>query len=100
MVGVLLRDDAARDAIAGVSGGITFLVVGVGVDDERSAAVCKDRIGSGCVHRNAIIHDGLLEGPIFLHVDVGHVALMWAVGIFQSVVLVTGIEMRAGGLEV
>ena len=37
-----LRNYAAGDAVAGITGWIGFLIVGLGVDDDGQAAVTED----------------------------------------------------------
>ena len=37
----LLRDHAAGDAVAGVAGGVGFLIIGFRVDDEGRASVAE-----------------------------------------------------------
>jgi len=95
----LLRDYAAGDAVAGVSGGISFHVVSFGVNDDCGASVGEERVravGEGYVF--VLDARGCLS--FCIHGEVQHITGMMAFGIFQSVLFAIGIEVRAGRLEI
>src|SRR5258705_9221365 len=90
-----LFDNAAGDAVAGVSGWIGLLIVGIGVDDERQAAVAEDRMGA--VGPGEVFGFGPQAGlAVSADCDIGVVASVVAFRIFQAMLLPVGIEMRSG----
>ncbi len=95
----LLRDYAAGDAVAGVAGGISLHVVGSGVDDDRGTAVAEKRMRSVAESYIFVFHRriGL---PFYVDDKIEHIAGVMAFGVVESMLLVFGIEMRAGGFEV
>src|SRR5205823_13691097 len=94
-------DDAAGDAIAGVAGGVGLHVVGFLVDDYCRAAVGDDAVGRGGVEGEIIYLQSGLTDVAFTDGDVqGKIAGVVAHGILNAVLLVLGIEVSAGGLEV
>ena len=95
----LLRDCAAGDAVAGVAGGIGFVIVGFGMDDDRRAAVAEQRLWAVAEIDVIVLKLGVGDAS-GVHLDISHVAGVMAFGIVESVLLAVGIEMRARGLEV
>jgi len=95
----LRRDQAAGDAVAGVAGGVGLHVVGLGVDHEGYAAIAEKRVRVGA-EGDIVIDDGRLGRAGAADGEVGHVAGVMAVGIFEAVLFAVGVEMRSGGLEV
>ena len=95
----LLRDYAAGDAVAGSAGGIGLIVVGFGVDDDGSAAVAEERVGSLTESYVCVLKFRI--GLAFrIHSEVLHVTGVVAFGIVESMLFAFGIEMAAGRLEV
>ena len=94
-------DDAAGDAVAGVAGGVGLHVVGLLVDDDGGAAVGDDAVRGGGVEGEVVDLEGGLTDVAFADHDVlGKIAGVVAHGIQGAVLLVLGIEVAAGGLEV
>src|SRR5882724_8749583 len=90
-----LFDNTAGDAVAGVAGWIGLLIVGLGVDYERQAAIAEDRMGT--VGPGEVFGFGTqADLPVSADRDVGVVASMVAFRIFQSMFLPIGIEVRSG----
>src|SRR5437868_298868 len=95
----LLRNHPASNAIAGVARRIGLHIIGFGVDHERSATIAEQRMAVAAECDVSIV-DGCLRGAIAADSEVLHVAGMVAVGTFEAMLLVIGIEMRARGLKV
>jgi hypothetical protein len=96
---ILLRDHTAGDAVAGVAGGIGLHVVGLGMDYDRSAAVAEERVGAVAESYVCVLQFCICLA-FGVYGEVVHVTGVVAVGIFQAVLLVFGIEVRAGRFEV
>ncbi len=95
----LFRDYATGDAIAGVSGGIGFLVVGFGVDDEGCSSVAED--GVRVVAPGDVFVIAFKVGfAVGSDGEIGAVSGVMAFGILEAVLLAIGIEVRSGRLEV
>src|SRR6267378_2626220 len=94
-------DDAAGDAVAGVSGGVGLHVVGLLVHHDGGAAVGNDAVRGGGIEGEVIHIESGLTGVAFADHDVlGKVAGVVAHGIERAVLLVLGIEVAGGSLEV
>jgi len=94
-------DDAAGDAIAGVSGGVGLHVVRLLVDDDGGASVGDDAVGRGGIEREIVNFEGGLTDVAFADRDVlGKIAGVVTHRVLNAVLLVLGIEMAGGGLEV
>jgi len=95
------RDDAAGDAVAGVAGGVGLHVVGLFVDDDGGAPIGDDAVWRGGVKREVVDVEGGLAEVAFADGDVlREVARVVAHGVFEAVLLVVGVEVGAGALEV
>ena len=96
----LLCDYAASDAIAGVAGGVGFVVVGFGVDDDRGAAVAEQRVRAFPEGYVVVLRLDSVSLALRVDCEILHVAGVVAFGILQPMLLGFGIEVRARGLEV
>jgi hypothetical protein len=99
-IGLLLLDDAAGDAVAGVAGGVAHQIVGFGVNDERGSTVMKERVGAG-VERGAGYDKAQLAFTLCIDGEIGQVAEVWfwVRCIACAVVCAGGIEVAACGGE-
>lgn len=96
---LLFGDDAAGDAVTGVSGGIGLHVVGLGVDNKRRSAVAENGVAvSSPIH--IFVDDLRLGLAIGIHSEILHIAGVMTLGILKSVLLVVRVEMGAGRLEI
>jgi hypothetical protein len=96
---ILLCDHAAGDAVAGISGGIGFIVVGFGVDDDGCATVGEERMRVAAEIYVLVLKlcAGLASG---VDGEVSHVTGVMTLGVIESVFFAVGIEVRTGGFEV
>ena len=94
----LLRDHAAGDAVAGVAGGIGFVVVGFGVDDDRGAAVAEQRVLA--VEGHVQVLNGCTGAAFCVDDEVLHIASVVAFRIIESVLLAFRIEMGTGRFKI
>jgi len=94
-------DNAAGDAIACVAGGVGLHVVGLLVNHDGGPAVGDDADGRGGVKREVVSLESGLAGAVFADHDVlGEVAGVVTHRILKAVLLIFGVEVAAGGLEV
>ncbi len=89
-------DHAAGDAVAGIAGGVGYIVVLAGVDHERGAGLLKQRARLVLGERDVLVDDGHLELAARRHDEVRHVAGVVAVGGVQTVLLLRRVEVRTG----
>jgi hypothetical protein len=94
-------DDAAGDAVAGVAAGVGLHIVQLLVDDDGGTSIGEDVVRGRGVEGEVVDLEGGLAGVAFTDRDVlGKIAGVVAHGILKAVLLVLGIEVRTGGLEV
>jgi hypothetical protein len=87
LIDILFCNHSAGYAVAGVAGGIGFVVVGFGVDDDSGAAVAEQRVRAFAESYVLVLH--------------GCIGIAFCiVGIIESVLLAFRIEMRASGFKV
>ena len=95
----LLCDRAAGYAVTGVAGGIGFIVIGLGVDDDGGAAVAEEgvrAIAEGYIAER----EPQMRFALGVDSDVFHITRVMAFGILKPMLLALEIEMRPRGLEV
>ena len=96
---LLFCNHPTRDAIAGVSGGVRLVIVGLGMNHNCSAFAEK---GMRAVLQCdvAILKMDLLGRAIGAHGEVFHITGMVALGILESVLLSFWVEMSTRGFKV
>jgi len=95
----LLCNHAAGDAVAGIARGVGLLVVGLGVHHDCRASVAEQRMAVAA-ERNVFILPPEMCFAIGGYGKVWTIPSMVAFRIFQTMLLVVGIEMASCGLEV
>jgi hypothetical protein len=99
LIDILFCNHSAGYAVAGVAGGIGFVVVGFGVDDDSGAAVAEQRVRAFAESYVLVLH-GCIGIAFCIDGKVPHIAGVVAFGIIESVLLAFRIEMRASGFKV
>jgi hypothetical protein len=95
------RDDTASDPVAGVACGVGLHVVALLVNDDGGSPVGENAVSSGRVHREIVDVEGSLAEMAFADGDIGRqVARVVSHRILEAVLLIVGVEVAAGGLEV
>ena len=95
---MLLRDDAAGDAIARVASRIGLIVVGFGVDDHRSA-IRQERVRA-VLQSRVFIREPHVSFAICLDREIPHIARVMAFRIIEPVLFTLRIEMTACRFEI
>ena len=96
---LLLGYHTTGDAVTGVSGGIGFHIIRLGVYNQRRSTIAENGVAViSPVH--IFVDDPRLRLAASVHGDVLHIASVMTFRTLKSVLLVVRIEMRAGRLEI
>src|SRR6476469_5286501 len=93
---VLLLDDAAGDAIAGIAGWVGGVVVLGGVDHHGSATLLEDRVRFALFQGDVLVHDLERQVSVGRNSNIVHVAGVMAFRVELAVFFLRGIEMGTG----
>ena len=93
------RNYAAGDPRSGVARRVGHVVVRAGVNHNRRAALVEERVRT-VAHRHLFVDDLGCTRPIRPYLNIFHVSGVRPIRVFESVLLVVGIEVRARRLEV
>ena len=90
----LLRDHSARDPISRIPRRISFHVVRFGMDHNRGSPIAEQRVAA-FPKRHVLVFEAALYLAFRSDCEIVHVAGVMAFGIFQAVLLVLRIKVRA-----
>jgi hypothetical protein len=99
-VQILLCNHAAGDAVAGVTRGIRFVVIGLRVDHDGRAAVAEERMRPFTQGHVVILESDSVGFALGVDGEVFHVARVVPLRIVESVLLGLRVEVRARGFEI
>ena len=101
VLGCRCRDDAAGDAVAGVSGGVGLHVVDLLVDHDGGATISENAVWGGWVKRDGVKFEAGLTYVTFSDGDIlREIAGVVAHGVLEAVLLVGWVEVRPCGFEI